>query len=121
MTHDSVPVTHGVTHGAMPLVIVACMAGRPEDALFRSLDSAAVTLAFHSDRTLLLAAVRSIRPLAVVFPTFDAHGVACAPLIARLRDEAPDVLSYVLLGAGRPPRGFVEAVRAGANPAPYRD
>jgi AraC-like DNA-binding protein len=56
----------------------------------------------------------------VLLPASDARGVACAPLIARLRDKAPDVRVLLVLPIGSPGPGLAEAMRAGGDPVFFR-
>jgi AraC-like DNA-binding protein len=121
MTQDRAAIAHGVTPRALPDVVVACMTGCPEERLFASIAPAAVRLVFHADRGSLLALVHALRPCAALLPPRDAAGSECAPLIARIRLETPDVRTYVVLAADSFTNGLVEAVRAGGEIADLRD
>jgi hypothetical protein len=68
------------------------------------------------DRLALVSTVLSAHPAAVVMPPFDAAHVSTAPLVLRLRREAPGVAVLVVAanpaGAGQP---ILRAVQAGAR------
>jgi AraC-like DNA-binding protein len=102
-------------------VVVACMAGCPDEHAFASLRPAFLRLRFHANRASLLAVVRSIHPLAAILPPSDSHGLGAGPLIERIRLETPDVRTYVALGPSSSRVGLLEAIRAGGEVLRYRD
>ncbi|MEP6998856.1 MAG: hypothetical protein ABI969_00150 [bacterium] len=105
----------------MPQTIVAaCFRGRPERRWLESLRSAGLELTFIDSRVDVVANVLAERPRVVVLPASDARGVGCAPLIARLRDKAPDIRVLLLLPIGSPGPGVAEAMRAGGEPVFFR-
>lgn len=106
-------------HCVMPnssSVVAACFQGLAEYALLHRLGSSptGLTIVFVDDRIRLTRYAISRHPAVVVFPSLDRHGSSCAPLIARLRSELPDVMVVVLLQRGGAVKGVPEAIRAGA-------
>jgi len=76
----------------------------------------AVRVEFVDERLALLSAVLAFRPGALVLPPFDVRRISTAPLVLRVRREAPAVTVIVLAahpsGAGQP---LLRAVQAGAT------
>lgn len=100
--------------------MVVCFAGLPDYSLLASLAGDVGALAFTEDRSALDSRVLGVGPAAVLFPPVDVNGLTCAPLIARVRDEAPDVPVIVLVSPLRARVGLAESIRAGAEPATCR-
>lgn len=97
------------------VVIAACFHGLREYEALKGLPHLqALDVRLANDRVGLMRKVMAIRPAAVVFPICDWNGVPSAPLISRLRSDAPDVSIGVLLHADSPAHGLREALRAGA-------
>lgn len=78
-------------------------------------DSGDERILFVDDRVRLVRSVIATRPSLVLFPVQDVHGDLSGPLIARLRREAPDIASAVLIRYGEPAHGVLDAVRDGAS------
>ena len=68
------------------------------------------------DRLTIVSSVLASRPKALVLPPFDADKTSTAPLVLRVRREAPHVAVLILAshpsGAGRP---MLRAAQAGAH------
>jgi hypothetical protein len=71
------------------------------------------------DRLSLVSSVLATRPAVLVLPPFDAAHTSTAPLVLRVRREAPGVAILVIAchpaGAGQP---MLRAVQAGARIVP---
>jgi len=68
------------------------------------------------DRFALMSTILATRPGAVVLPPYDSEHTSTAPLVVRVRREAPSVAVLVIsshpAGAGQP---ILRAVQAGAH------
>ncbi len=73
-------------------------------------------LDYVNDRTLLLSAATTRRPIAVLLPVRDAEGITCAPLATRLCAEAPHVRVITLWHPERDRASLAEVIRAGSEP-----
>jgi AraC-like DNA-binding protein len=73
------------------------------------------TLDYVSDRTLLVAAAVTRRPLAVLLPVRDGAGITCAPLAVRLGAEAPDVRVITLWRPEHDRDQLVDIIRIGGE------
>jgi AraC-like DNA-binding protein len=113
-------VARGVTHTRSQPILAACFRGRPERKWLEAFRNGGLDLTFLDARVELVAHVLANRPRVVLLPAADADGVPCAPLIARLRERAPDVRVLLLLATGSPSLGLAEAMRAGGDPAFFR-
>ncbi|MEO8622571.1 MAG: hypothetical protein ABI625_15975 [bacterium] len=120
MSRPDPGITRGVMGTRSQTIVAACFRGRPERKWLDSLRGAGLELTFIDSRVEVVANALAERPRVVLLPASDARGVACAPLIARLRDKAPDVRVLLLLPSGSPGPGVVEAMRAGGVPVFFR-
>ena len=98
-------------------VLAACFAGLPEYSELTRLpriSGVALDIAFVDSRVAFMRRVSQLRPMVALLPLYDCSGLASAPLLARLRTEAPDVVPVVLARAGMSGNGIAEVVRTGA-------
>lgn len=109
----------GVKSGGVLTVMAACFGERPERAWLAHLEvhDAAVSLTFVENRVALIRCARTLRPRIVLLPLRDARGLPSAPLIARLREHAPNLRVMVLLAPETSRAGLAEAIRAGGEAA----
>jgi hypothetical protein len=101
---------------ALPCVIAALLRGQPELTLLTKAAADVVRLEVVDDRFALVSAVLAARPVALILPPFDADHTSTAPLVLRVRREAPGVTVLVVSGhpggAGQP---MLRAAQAGAH------
>lgn len=106
------PQSRGAT---LPCVIAGLLRGQPELALLAKAAAGMARIELVDDRFALVSAVLASRPGAVVLPPFDTDRTSTAPVLLRVRREAPDVAVLVLsshpAGAGQP---MLRAAQAGA-------
>jgi AmiR/NasT family two-component response regulator len=113
----SLPAKSPDAHGtALPCVLGGLLRGQPELALLTKAAAGVATIELVDDRFALVSTVLASRPGVVVVPPFDAEHTSTAPLILRVRREAPAVAVLVLSshprGAGQP---MVRAAQVGAH------
>jgi hypothetical protein len=98
-----------------PCVIGGLLRGQPELAILAKAAANVARLELVDDRLTLVSRVLTTRPAALVLPPFDAARISTAPLVLRVRREAPGVAVLVITchpaGAGQP---MLRAVQAGA-------
>lgn len=122
MAHQTPVIAHWVTPtgaGKRGTVLVGRFGDTDFCTLFLDLTTE-FALSFVDDRTELLAAAITLRPIAVLLPDRDATGMTCAPLAVRLSVEAPDVRVITLWHPDRQSIQLIEAIRAGSEPFPAR-
>jgi hypothetical protein len=109
------PRATGPQPAPLPYVVGALLSGQVELALLRKASAGVARLEVVDDRLALVSAVLANRPGALVLPPFDAGRTSTAPLVLRVRREAPSVGVLVLTanpaGCGQP---LLRAVHAGA-------
>lgn len=97
-------------------VVGGLLRGQPELTLLQKAAADLATIELVEDRYALLATVLSVRPGALVLPPYDGDRTSTAPLVLRMRREAPSVPVLVISshprGAGQP---MLRAVQAGAH------
>jgi hypothetical protein len=97
-------------------VVGGLLRGQPELALLAKAASGLATIELVNDRFSVVSRVLASRPGALVLPPFDSDHTSTAPLVLRVRREAPSVAVLVLAnhpgGAGQP---ILRAVQAGAH------
>lgn len=98
-----------------PCVVAALMRGQLELALLEKAAAGVARLELVDDRLALVSTIVATRPAALVLPPFDADHTSNAPLVLRMRREAPAVAILVIsahpAGAGQP---ILRAAQAGA-------
>lgn len=91
------------------------MRGQPEMALLLKAAANVARVEPADDRLTVVSTVLTTRPAALVLPPFDATHTSTAPLVLRVRRDAPGVAILVVAchpaGAGQP---ILRAVQAGA-------
>ena len=101
---------------AGPYVLGALLRGQPELRLLADAVAGLARLQLVDQRLAVVSTVLRQRPATVVVAPFDSARVSTAPLVVRLRREAPDVAVLVVssfpAGAGQP---ILRAVQAGAH------
>ncbi|MFN2566705.1 MAG: hypothetical protein ABR499_17045 [Gemmatimonadaceae bacterium] len=115
MSHPA--VLPGSKDATAPCVIGALLRGQPELTLLTKAAAANVArLELVDDRFALVSTIVAARPAALVLPPFDADHTSTAPLVLRVRREAPGVAVLVVSGhpggAGQP---ILRAAQAGAH------
>ncbi len=102
--------------GASPSVIAGLMRGQPELTLLQKAAAGVANVELVDDRFALVSTILARHPGAVVLPPYDAERTSTAPLVVRVRREAPTVALIVISthpgGAGQP---MLRAVQAGAH------
>jgi AraC-like DNA-binding protein len=98
-------------------VLAACLGKGPERALLVEMGAhdAGLALTFVESRVALIRHARAIRPRVVLLPVRDTSGVPSAPLIMRLREQAPNVRILILVMPEASQAGLAEAIRAGGE------
>jgi hypothetical protein len=100
----------------LPRILGALLRGQPEQALLIRAAAGMARLKLVNDRVTLVTTILSYRPHALVLPPFDADRTTTAPLVLRVRREAPEIAVLVLsshpAGAGQP---LLRAAQAGAH------
>jgi hypothetical protein len=98
-----------------PCVIGGLLRGQPEMAILVKAAANVARLELVDNRLGLVSRVLATRPAALVLPPFDAAHTSTAPLVLRVRREAPEIAVLVIAchpaGAGQP---ILRAVQAGA-------
>ena len=118
MAHQTPSVAHPVTSRTPddgPTVLVADVGDRTTTGLFRAIPDPGIGVVYVTDRARIVSQAVALRPVAVVLPVRDTHGVTTAPLVARLRTEVPDVRAITLWNPERDRDSLVEAIRAGGE------
>lgn len=104
------------TGSPLPCVVGGFLRGQPELALVVKAAAGLASVALIDDRLALVSTVLAFRPGALVIRPFDADQTSTAPLVLRVRREAPDVAILVVSshprGAGQP---MLRAVQVGAQ------
>jgi hypothetical protein len=99
-----------------PSVIGALLRGQPELTLLRKAAAGIATIELVDDRFALVATILARRPAAIVLPPYDDRRTSTAPLVLRVRREAPQVEVIVIAshptGAGQP---MLRSAKAGAR------
>jgi hypothetical protein len=89
-----------------PLVVAGLLRGQPEAALLAKAVAGMARIRQVDDRFALVSTLLASRPSAVVLPPFDKDRTSMAPLVFRVRREAPGVAVLLLSihpqGAGQP-------------------
>jgi hypothetical protein len=96
-------------------VVGGLLRGQPELALLVKAAAGVGRLELVDDRLALVSTVLACRPGVLVVPPFDDARISTAPLVLRVRREAPDM--GVLLIAGQPSgagQPILRAAQAGA-------
>jgi hypothetical protein len=92
------------------------MRGQPELTLLQKAAAGVANVELVDDRFALVSTILARHPGAVVLPPYDAERTSTAPLVVRVRREAPTVALIVISthpgGAGQP---MLRAVQAGAH------
>jgi AraC-like DNA-binding protein len=96
-------------------ILVADVGDRAIRHLFRAIPVAGLVLRYVDDRARVVADAAAMRPVAVLLPARDRHGVTTAPLTTRLRAEVPDVRAITLWHPERDRDCLVETIRAGGE------
>ena len=106
----------GTQRDSLPCVVAGLLRGQPELTLLTKAASGLAKIELVQDRFALVSTVLATRPGVLVIPPFDADHTSTAPLVLRVRREAPGVAVLVLSnhpgGAGQP---MVRAAQAGAH------
>lgn len=101
---------------ALPCVVGGLLRGQAELALLTKAAAGVAKIELVDDRFALVSTVLASRPGVLVVPPFDTERTSTAPLVLRVRREAPAVAVLVLSshpgGAGQP---MVRAAQAGAH------
>jgi hypothetical protein len=109
------PRSTGPRPAPQPCIVGGLLSGQVEHALVRKAAAGIARVELVDDRLALLSAVLAFRPGALVLPPFDVGRTSTAPLVLRVRREAPAVAVVVLAahpaGSGQP---LIRAVHAGA-------
>jgi hypothetical protein len=104
------------TVGDAPRVVGGLLRGQPELALVVKAAQGLARLDLVDDRLVLVSSVIAARPGALVLPPFDADRTSTAPLVLRMRREAPGIPVVVISGqpraVGQP---LLRAAQAGAQ------
>jgi hypothetical protein len=99
----------------LPCVVGGLLRGQPELTLLTKATAGVAKIELVDDRFTLVSKVLASRPGVLVLPPFDTDRTSTAPLVLRVRREAPDVAVLILsshpAGAGQP---MVRAIQAGA-------
>jgi hypothetical protein len=107
------PDPHGTN---LPHIVGGLLRGQPELRLLTEAAAGVARLEIVDDRFALVSSLLTSRPDALVVPPFDADHTSTAPLVLRVRREAPDVAVVILsshpAGAGQP---MLRAAQAGAH------
>jgi hypothetical protein len=94
----------------------ALLRGQPELTLLKKAAVGMAEIQLVDDRFSLVSTILTARPAALVLPPYDEHRTSTAPLVLRVRREAPQVEVLVISshpgGAGRP---MLRSVQAGAH------
>jgi len=97
-------------------VLAGLLGDQPELALVAKAVGGTARIELVEDRLAIVSTVVALRPTVLILPPFDADRTSTAPLILRVRREAPGVAVLVLAchpaGAGQP---LLRAVQAGAH------
>lgn len=100
----------------LPSVVGGLLRGQAELTLLTKAVAGVAKLELVDDRFALVSSVLATRPGVLVLPPFDGEHTSTAPLVLRVRREAPGVAVLVLSshprGAGQP---IVRAAQAGAH------
>ena len=110
------PQSSASSRAAPPSVIGALLRGQPELTLLKKAAAGMATIQLVDDRFALLSTILATRPAALVLPPYDEKRTSTAPLVLRVRREAPQVEVLVIsthpAGAGRP---MLRSAQAGAR------
>ena len=123
MTRRIPKVSHAVTPSAndsRATILVADVGVRAIRHLIRAMPVTGMAFGYVDDRTRVVAEAVAMRPVAVMLPARDRHGMTTAPLVSRLRAELPDVRAITLWHAERDRDSLVESIRAGGEIVPIR-
>jgi hypothetical protein len=105
--------------GPLPRVVGGLLRGQPEMAILLKAATNVARVDLVDDRLALVSTVLATRPAALVLPPFDEAHTSTAPLVLRVRRDAPGIAVLVVAchpgGAGQP---FLRAVQAGARVIP---
>ena len=103
----------------LPCVIGGLLRAQPEMTILLKAAADVARVQLVDDRMSLVSSVIAARPAALVLPPFDATHTSTAPLVLRVRREAPGVAVLVIAchpaGTGQP---MLRAVQAGAHVVP---
>lgn len=101
---------------ALPCVVGGLLRGQTELTLLAKAAAGIARIELVDDRFALVSTVQACRPGVLVLPPFDLDHTSTAPLVFRVRREAPSVVVLVLSshpgGAGQP---MLRAAQAGAQ------
>lgn len=101
---------------ALPQVVGGLLRGQAELALLTKAAAGVAKIELVDDRFAIVSTVLANRPGVLVLPPFDFERTSTAPLVLRVRREAPAIAVLVVSsnpgGAGQP---MVRAVQAGAH------
>lgn len=99
----------------LPRVVGALLSGQLEEVLLLKAATGVARVELVDDRLALLSTILALRPEALVLPPLDESRTSTAPLVLRVRREAPAVAVVVVAahpaGAGQP---MLRAAQAGA-------
>ena len=103
-------------HGApLPRIVGGLLSGQVEEALLLKAAAGVAQVDLVDDRLALMSTILALRPGALVLPPLDGSRTSTAPLVLRVRREAPAVTVVIVAahpaGAGQP---MLRAVQAGA-------
>jgi hypothetical protein len=108
--------TLSTSAGNARAVVGGLLRGQPELTLLQKAAAGLARVDLVDDRYTLLSTVLASRPCALVLPPYDGDRTSTAPLVLRMRREAPSVPVLVISshprGAGQP---MLRAVQAGAH------
>ena len=101
---------------ALPQVVGGLLRGQAELALLTKAAAGVAKIELVDDRFAIVSTVLASRPGVLVLPPFDFERTSTAPLVLRVRREAPAIAVLVVSsnpgGAGQP---MVRAAQAGAH------
>jgi hypothetical protein len=101
---------------ALPCVIAGLLRGHAELTLLAKAAAGLARIELVDDRFALISTIQAFRPGVLVLPPFDLDHTSTAPLVFRVRREAPSVAVLLLsshpAGAGQP---MLRAAQAGAH------
>ena len=101
---------------ALPQVVGGLLRGQAELTLLTKAAAGVAKIELVDDRFAIVSTVLANRPGVLVLPPFDVERTSTAPLVLRVRREAPAIAVLVVssnpAGAGQP---MVRAAQAGAH------